>query len=721
MNSVCIYGQTQSIHINKSNETIILDGLLNEAIWKSAEKAEAFQMSYPHDTLKAVSQTEVMLCYNDNFLYIAAICHANTDGDYIAQSLKRDFSFPVNDAFAVFIDAFQDKATGFSFAVSPYGVQRDGIVSRGGEHGVTTSWDGVWFAEVNQEENLWTLEMAIPFNTLRFKSDESTWRINFARNDLKRNEISTWAPVPRNFNVATLAFTGELLWDQPPKSKGGTVNLNPYAAMAVSKDLASTDTKTKGKPNGGIDAKWAITSALNLDITINPDFSQVEVDQQVINLDRFEISFPERRFFFLENSDLFSGLGNSRVRPFFSRRIGVSGGESTRILGGLKLSGKINKDWRIGLLDVQTAKVKDIALSENYLVATIERRVLQGSTFDAFVTNRQAFPTKDSLGQKNYNTTAGAEFNFRSKNSNIVSKAFLHYATNNEKLNDGFAFGAKTRYKTRKINVFLGVDAVGENYITDMGYVPRLYYTNDLGESVRKDYVQYRTNGSYRFYFKKSKIIDFMGPFYGFNLYTHKNFNYQEHDLEVGWNIKFMNSSSLEFSYEESNPILFYNFSLSGLNAAFAPGNYHQNFLNAAFNTGKRQKLNGSGTIGYGQKYLGKQLSIKGEMNYRPKPWGAFSVNLSYQDLFDFPEIYGEASLLLIGTKTEISFTRDLFWTTFLQYNTQQNNFNINTRFQWRFRPMSDLYFVITNNYFLDPFATKDWMFVLKANYSFNL
>lgn len=713
------------LSIVKTDEPIEIDGVLSEKIWAFSSKARNFTVNYPTAGVSAASKTEVILTYDDKNLYIAAICHDEmSDKTYVAQSLKRDFSFPVNDAFAVFIDADQGRNAGQSFAVSPYGVQRDGVITLGGVYGVTTAWNGYWQSQVAQGDGFWSVEMSIPFKTLRYAMGKKEWFINFARNDLKRNETSTWSPVPRGVNVAMLGHTGVLQWDAPPPYTKSKVTLVPYAIGRLSGD-EEAGAKTEVKPNAGIDARVAITSSLNLDVTINPDFSQVEVDQQVINLSRFEVSFPERRLFFVENSDMFSLLGISRVRPFFSRRIGAVGAAPVSILGGVKLSGDINKNWRIGFLDVHTKKKEGVDDAQNFMVASVSRKFTKGQSANiitGFITNRQAFEEWKPIAN-NYNFTGGIQHEYR-YNSEIRSLVYSNFSRTQEHLDHCMAYGGKIRYKTPKVNVFLGVDAVNKNYITDMGFVRRLYHTNDEGESVRIGYTQFRTNGSYRFYFPKTDkrwSVDYMEPFVAFDLYTNNDLTYQEHKATLGWKARLHNTSEIELYYTNNNPILFYHFQLSGLDSNLSPGNYNQNKVGVAYHSGKKHILNGSFSVEYGQKYIGKQFSMAGELNYRPAKWGAFSVSLEQQELFSFPEKYGAASLTLIGAKSEFSFSKDLFWTTFVQYNTQEENVNINTRFQWRYQPLSDIFLVLTNNQGTAPYQTKDWSIALKVNYWLNL
>jgi hypothetical protein len=207
--------------------------------------------------------------------------------------------------------------------VTPFGVQREELVENGSNFGVNISWDNKWFSAVKQYADKWVAKMAIPFKTLRFKAGISIWGVNFSRNDLSINENSCWAPVPRNFSVSTLAFTGSLNWDAPPEPSGFNAAFIPFATKRWAQNYLD-DAKPQYTVAGGADAKIAVTSSLNLDLTVNPDFSQVEVDVQITNLDRFSLFFPERRNFFIENNDLFATFGFSRIRPFFSEKLDFS-------------------------------------------------------------------------------------------------------------------------------------------------------------------------------------------------------------------------------------------------------------------------------------------------------------------------------------------------------------------------------------------------------------
>ena len=202
--------------------------------------------------------------------------------------------------------------------------------------------------------------MAIPFKSIRYPADKKTWGINFVRVDTKTNEYSTWTNVPVNFSTHDVGYTGALIWEDAPPKPGSNTVFVPFVTTEVTENRAGNE-PVSAKPNAGFDAKIGLTSSLNLDLTVNPDFSQIEVDRQVTNLTRFNIFFPERRTFFLENADLFSGYGIDPIRPFYSRRIGLDkNGNKIPILFGARITGNIAKKTRIGFMNMQTGSTGNL-------------------------------------------------------------------------------------------------------------------------------------------------------------------------------------------------------------------------------------------------------------------------------------------------------------------------------------------------------------------------
>ena len=322
-------------HIHKASSAIKIDGIPDDAAWKGVEVAKDFFSVLPMDTSFAKSHSEVRLAYDEHNIYLVAECFESVAGPNYVESLRNDWSFTKNDNFLILLDPFDDQTSGFAFGTNSSGAQWDGMIVAGTT--VDLNWDNKWTSAVKKHSDRWTIELSIPFKSIRYKKDITRWGLNFVRLDLKTSEKSTWAPVPRQFATASLAFSGMLVWDQPPPVVGANVSLIPYGLGGDIKNYEN-NSPSKYRKDFGMDAKVGLTSSLNLDLTVNPDFSQVEVDRQVTNLSRFELFFPEKRQLFLENADLFANFGYTSIRPFFSRRIdaqlATGATQEPRILSG---------------------------------------------------------------------------------------------------------------------------------------------------------------------------------------------------------------------------------------------------------------------------------------------------------------------------------------------------------------------------------------------------
>ncbi len=709
--------------IKKAVEEIKLDGELSETDWNSAQVIDNFYKSRPLDTSWAESKTEVRVTYNNRFLYVAAICYDELEGNYIVQSLKRDYSFPRSDAFAIFIDPFNDGTNGFSFSCNPFGAQREGLLEFGGFYGVTTSWDNKWYSKVKQYEDKWIVEMAIPFKTLRFNAGSTTWKINFARNDQKRNETSTWVPVPRNFNVGNLAFTAPMIWDQPTQKSGPNVSVIPYVGGGASRNFL-TEEKAQTNADIGGDAKIGITSSLNLDLTVNPDFSQVEVDRQVTNLDRFEIFFPEKRQFFIENSDLFAGLGFNNTRPFFSRRIGLARDSSNQVVEnpiryGARLSGKINQNWRVGAMQMQTGENEDLGIrGQNYSVFALQRKVFSRSNISAFVMNRQAF-AKDTADNRifyadDYEQVGGLEYVLSSKDSKWTGKAYYHHLLQNENVDNRYSFGSNLTYNTQQLKVEWYQETVGENF-----------NNNNIGFIRRQDYTRFYPSISYDWYPKSEKILQH-GPKFSPSIFlSNHDLGNIEHRLEYSYWLKLMNTSYFRVKLKDQFVKLQRNFDPTGRwqpnEARLLAGSEHRFYsYEAYYQSDERRSLFTTATVGNGQYYNGNRFFVNTSLRYRTIPWGVFTIDFEYNRL-QMPNEFKDTELWLVGPKVELLFRKNLFWTTYVQFNTQQDNMNVNSRLQWRFKPVSDLFVVYTENYYPEHFGVKNRAIVLKLTYWFNV
>ena len=283
----------------KLKEPIVLDGILDEEIWGPEGWNDNFTQYFPYDTSAAVAQSRVKIAFDEDNLYLAAVMENIGPREYVSTSLRRDYRGEQNDGISFVFDTFNDKTNAFQFGINPYGVQREALLANGGSRSedLNLAWDNKWYARATIHENHWQVEAIIPLSTLRYKDGAQNWNVNFYRIDSHNGERSTWAPIPRNFSIISTAFSRTLIFEEPLRKNSANISVIPYIAGRTSQNFLE-GTSESFTPAFGGDAKVGIGPALNLDLTFNPDFSQVEVDQQVTNLDRFEIFFPERRQFF---------------------------------------------------------------------------------------------------------------------------------------------------------------------------------------------------------------------------------------------------------------------------------------------------------------------------------------------------------------------------------------------------------------------------------------
>jgi hypothetical protein len=715
------------LRIRKADAPVQVDGLLDESAWQNAQVAVDFSKQFPVDTGLADARTEVLLTFDERNLYIGIVCWQNRE-DYTVPSLKRDFPNGTSDGINILLSPSRDGLNGFLFSLNPLNVQREALV----DNGTTLSfeWDNRWSSSVTNYDDRWVTEVAIPFKTLRYTvaEGENTWSVNFVRVLLKGWEVSTWRPVPRQYAANNLAFCHELRWDNPPPDPGASISLIPYANARTETDyrrnpatLDVTSRPNRTNVNFGGDAKIGITPALNLDLTINPDFSQVEVDRQVANLSRFELFFPERRQFFLENRDLFAMFGFPSTRPFFSRRIGLARNpvtglnETVPILAGARLSGKLNDDWRVGLLNMQTDRINwdtaSVLPAANFTVATVQRKMFQRSALSAILVNKENFIGKLSEGQKAgiqpWNRVAGLEYNLYSADNRWEGEWYYHRSFSPDPKKRGQTLANFLGYFDRNYNARIGYILVDSFYNAEAGFVPRVGYQS------------FFPGGGLTFYPDSKRINNWSVGLDGDLTYS-LGFKETDRDLGAYLTVNLKDQTYLNAVLINSYTYLFEDFDPTNL---YRPGTqplpgkqgYHYNSLRLRMTSSTTYNLQGRVDVRFGQFFNGHAQAVEGEIGYRWQPVGTFTMSYSYNRI-RLPEPYASADFWILGPRAELSFSRTLFASAFFQWNTQANNFNINTRLQWRFAPVSDLFLVYTDNSFAEVVPNTQARFLSPKN-----
>lgn len=700
--------QDFKIHIHKTTKSIVIDGVGDDEAWNAAEEVNDFFMVLPMDDRKATQPTSIRMTYDNKNIYLLATFFNATKANYFVESLRRDFVFGKNDNFLLFLDPFNNQTTGFSFGSNAYGAQWDGTMYDGSK--IDLNWDSKWISKVTRDEEKWVFEMAVPFKSIRYEEGVQEWGINFSRLDLKSSEKSSWTPIPRQFPTASLAYTGTLIWDEPPPAPGVNFSVIPYVLGDIKQNLeVNGPSKTNAKIGG--DIKFSLTSSLNLDLTVNPDFSQVEVDRQVTNLDRFELFFPERRQFFLENGDLFANFGYSTIRPFFSRRIGLN----VPIQAGARVSGNLNEKWRLGIMDMQTARIDESGQpSQNFAVMSLQRKVFERSSIGMLFVNKESinYPLQnDSINNlyAAYNRNIGVEYNLASASNAYNGKIFVlkSFAPNED--DQGFSQGAHLEYRSRKWNWRLQEEWVSNDYSAEVGFVRRRGYRNLTG------------NLGHLFFPKKGPILSH-GPQLNGIYFFNEGFKETDHTAYLTYQFDFRKRSSLMFFVSDDYVELLNPFDPSGLRISRLPtGSQHSwNAYGWDFVSKPQSVFTYAfgGRLG-GYYEDGSRTSITGEAGYRFQPYVSLKANFNYNHI-ELPQPWNTNNFWLLGAEADITFTNKLFFANLVQYNEQSNNFNINSRFQWRYSPASDLFIVYTNNYLIEPFAGRNWGLTFKLTYWLN-
>jgi Domain of unknown function (DUF5916)/Carbohydrate family 9 binding domain-like len=728
------------LSIVKAKDPIVLDGKLDEPTWQVAAVAKDFFLNYPVDSLPPIFQSEARLAYDDHFLYVSFICYDDSKPD-IVQSLRRDVNWDGNDNIGIYFDPYNDYTNGFFFTITPYGVQSEGVISGGGQDGdgsFSDSWDNKWYSHATRYPDKWIAELAIPFKSFRYSNNAKEWNVTFLRNDVKRNHVSSWIATPIQYIPASFAYTGKLNWETTAPHAGANISLIPYLAGSTSRDIEKNQS-TQKSGSMGLDAKVALSPSLNLDLTINPDFSNVEVDQQVINLTRFEFQFPERRQFFLENSDLFSAPGYPPTRPFFSRRIGLARdstgtAKQVPILYGARISGKLGKNWRLGIMNMRTEEKESLGLpAQMYSMAIVQRQVFSRSNIDFFIVD------KESLGLGNYqrkkfyqkdlvkvigadtllnkfNRVIGVDFNLITKSNKWNGDFYYHQSLDAFHTDNNYSAGGFLGYNTRKISAFTGAYLVGKNYAPETGYVPGL----DVYPGYLSGFGRLQTTS----YPKKSKIATrSLGVETNYTIIPDGTLT--DRTLIIDYQISYLNKSNLYGSAshvfqrlpEGFNPLY-----PRGDSTFLAGQEFQWTEFSLQYNSNTRKVFNFSAQASGGQYYTGTRQSYGGTLNYRYQPYGSLAVTFDYNNLqLGYP--YGSTEFLLIRPRLDVTLSTKIFFTTVLQYNTRYESTNLNARLQWRFRPASDLFLVYSHgqNSFPPTDRTNVQALVLKFTYWLNL
>jgi len=711
--------ETRSILVKKINGKVKLDGILDEDFWINANAADDFWQYFPTDSIKSFNKTEVKILYNDTHLFIGGTAYSSNP-DFVVNSLKRDYSSRNNDNISLIFETFNDGQNGFLFGVNAYGVQREALVTdRGtGPGGFNLNWDIKWQAKHKRYDDRYVIEMSIPFSSLKYPEGSKKWGFQSYRYDLQSNENSAWNRLLQRQYPINIGYYGEIIFEEPLKKGKNPLYVIPYLNFLNAKGF-----KPQTKSNDfivGTDIKLPIGTGLNLDITINPDFSNIEVDDLITNLTRFEISLPEKRQFFIDNGDLFQSFGNTRnAIPFFSRRIGIakdSEGNTIQnnIIGGVRLSGKLDENWRIGFLNIQNSEdIPNQISSNNNSMLAIQRKVFGQSRLGAFLINKESIKEYEFLQvEDRYNRVIGADYNLSSLNNKWRGRAYLHKSFQPDDSKGNFSTHTFMSYNTRNWKLLSFFTYIDEDFRSELGFVPRTGV-------IRNGF-----NAERNFYPKKGFITSHtIGLFNSYSFQQSLDFKKTDESFRINYDLSLKNQSRIEMEYSRRfvflsspfDPIRFENSIALPEQTGYEFGSWNLSYLS---NYGK--KFNFNSEISYGNFFNGQKFSVSGRLNYRIQPITNLTLQFDYNRI-NLPYPYTTANLFLVRPKLDLTLSKKLFWATLIQYSNQLDSFGINSRIQWRFAPLSDLYLVYNDNYITQDFGPVFRSINLKLTYWLSL
>lgn len=679
--------------------TVKVDGVLNDAVWRRARPVTGFVQAEPHGGEPATQRTDVWVAYDSKNLYIAAYCHDTDPSGEVVNDIRRDFSAANQDAFEVILDTFGDRRNGYEFMTNPEGAKYDAQIANEGRE-TNQSWDAVWRVRTRRGPGGWTVEMAIPFRSIRFaEGAHRIWGINFERRLRRNNELDYWSPVPRAYDLSRVSLAGDLV-GLPTTSNGHDLQVKPYVEGTTVRPTGGT--RYTQKASVGVDVRYGLTDGLSLDLTAHPDFAQAEADQQQVNLTQFPLYYPEKRYFFLENAGLFyvgdQGYNNRITAPqpdkdlilFFSRRIGLTAdGQPVPIVGGARITGHQGA-FGIGAFSIQT-QATGTSGPDNYSVIRLRRDILGNSDVGAIFMMRQ---NTDSAAD--HNRVYGVDANLRIMGADWSS---YYVRTSTPGLGAGqFAWRTSINREWNVGELRGGVMSVGTNFRDDIGFYTRTdsrKWFLDAGIRPRIKALQ------------RLGILE-MHPHIHFAYYTDQRSRLVASSLFGGYTFFFNDGGYAEATITPERQTLTQPFTIHVGSPALAPGEYNWTSYTWKLTTDPAKPLNIAAIVTTGGLWSGTQTGLN--ITAVAQPTYRFNVSLGLQRTAAKLHAPEETWVKTLWTlRTNYSFSTRVFLNALLQYDADQRVFNANVRFDLIHGPLSHLYIVYNEQRSTLPVTAQGW------------
>ncbi|NND35337.1 MAG: carbohydrate binding family 9 domain-containing protein [Saprospiraceae bacterium] len=693
---------------NKITVAPTIDGnIYNDPVWKGIIPITGFVQIQPQAGLPSSEKTEVRIAYTSQTLYVGVMCFDSAPERLVVSDARRDASLENTDAFLMILDTYKDGQNGFVFGTNALGVEYDAQVDNEGQGnfnlnrqqggtigGFNLNWDASWNVKAQVTEDGWAAEFAIPFSTIRYRSGENqTWGLNFRRNIRKNNEIAYWSPIPINFDLYRLSLAGTLT-GLDLKSPGN-LKLVPYVLGQTVKNY-QPETKTDLRGDAGVDLKYSITPSLTLDLTYNTDFAQVEVDDQQVNLDRFNLFFPEKRPFFLENAGQFSVGSPGEVDLFFSRRIGIgTGGQLVPITGGVRLSGKMN-NTNIGLLSMFTNEVDAAGIDpNNFTVARINHEFsAKRSAIGGLFVNRLGMGEQDDDYNRTFAIDGKLGLGQKARLSGFLAKTNTPGITARD-----HSFKFQSNYDWDGWSLSAAYTEVGEGFNPEVGFLVRQAFRKP---EFRVLY-QWRMNGKFGLLELRPHVTyRSYWTFEGFQetkfLHIDNHWEWQS-GLEIHTGINLTTEGVL-VPFEISKGII------------VPSGTYEHSEAQIVFMTNESKNISMSTRHVLGGFFGGERYANSATVKLRLGDRFNSEFIISHNDI-RLPE--GDFIAKLFGSRLSYSFTPRIFTQGLIQYNSVADIWSTNLRFGWLQQANSGLFLVY--NELRDAAGINHRTFTIKYSY----
>jgi Domain of unknown function (DUF5916) len=674
-----------TLHVTRTTAAIRVDGRLDEPAWQTQDSATDFITALPRDGYPASERTVVHVLFDGETLYVGAYLYDSQPDKLYSPGLEQDFDTHEADLFGVAFDTFLDRQNALMFAINPAGAMYDSQAFSDSRE-VNNAWEGVFTARTSIQSDGWSVEIAIPLRTFRFKATdgEQLWGVNFLRRIRRLNEDSYWAPLKRQFRVHKMSRAGTLAGlDQ--MRQGRNLTVKPWvSAKSTAGDARTALGDAGGAFDAGFDAKYGVTSRLTLDVTALTDFSQVEVDQEQVNLTRFSLFFPEKRDFFLENDGIFTfgdvterttrtGSGPRDFKLFYSRSVGLSGDRRPiPILGGARLSGRAG-GTEIGFLNMQT-RTSDGSPAENFAVARVRRNIGTTADVGVMLINRQA--TADGA-TGTWNRSFGMDANVRPHRYMLIN-SYVAATDGPEQEGDRYSGYVQMAWRDAIWDASTFVKHVGEDFRPGVGFI--------LRSAMEQAYATFGAHPQ-----PGIRYVQELNPYIEASGIRNLDGQLETRWVKPGLDVTMVDGGALTFAWEDRFERLFEATPIAGI--VVAAGDYRFGDASVKYTSSGARKLSGSLGLSRGTFYDGDKTSATATASVRPSPHVGLEAFLQHNDL----SLGGESERAdVYGGRIRYAASTRFFASAFVQYIDAQDELVTNARLNYIHAPLSDLFLVYT-------------------------